>query len=89
MSLTITEGREQVELEPGHVDNRQVKGQWVELRVLPLGEDRKTSLVNDSDVMLDSWVELPRPTPLLSVVGEFGPLPPSHIREIPRDEDEL
>jgi hypothetical protein len=86
MSLSIAEALAQVELEPGRVYSCQVKGHWVELRVLELGKDPK-SLIDESDIMLDPWVELPRPTPTMRVVGRYGPLPPPHIPEIPRDED--
>ncbi len=89
MSLSIAEALEQVELEPGHVYSCQVKGHWVELRVLEQGRDPRSLLIDESDIMLDPWVELPRPKPSLTVVGKFAPLPLPHIPEMPRDEDEL
>lgn len=87
MSLTIAEALEQVELEPGRIYSCQVRGHWVELRVLAPGEDPK-SLIDESDIMLDPWVELPPPTPTMRVVGRYGPLPPPDIPEIPTDEEE-
>jgi hypothetical protein len=87
MSLSIAEALEQVELEPGRVYSCQVREHWVELRVLAPGEQPK-SLIDESDIMLDPWVELPWPEPTYRVTGTFGPPPPPHIPEIPRDEDE-
>jgi hypothetical protein len=87
MSLSIGEAPEQVELEPGRGYSCQVKGYWVELRVLPPGVDPK-SVVDESDIMLDPWVELPEPTPTMTVVGEYGPLPPPDIPEMPTDWEE-
>jgi len=87
MSLSIAEALEQVELEPGRVYSCQVRGHWVELRVLKPGEDPK-SLIDESDIMLDPWVELPPPKPTFCVVGQFGPLPPPDIPEMPTDGEE-
>jgi hypothetical protein len=87
MSLSIAEALEQVELEPGRVYSCQVRGHWVELRVLKPGEDPK-SLIDESDIMLDPWVELPPPKPTFCVVGKFRPLPPPDIPEMPTDGDE-
>jgi hypothetical protein len=88
MSLSIAEPLEQVDLEPGQVYSCQVKGYWVELRVLPPGEDPKSSLIEESEIMLDPWVQLPRPAPTFRVLGRYGPPPRPHIPEIPSDEAE-
>jgi hypothetical protein len=87
MSLSIAEALEQVELEPGHVYSCQVKGHWVELRVFQPGMDPR-STIDESEIRLDPWVELPPPTPTMCVVGEYGPLPPPDIPEFPREWDE-
>jgi hypothetical protein len=89
MSLSIAEALEQVELEPGRIYSCQVKGHWVELRVLEPGKDPKPFLIDESDIMLDHWVELPRPKPSFCVEGKFAPPPPPHIPDMPGDEDEL
>jgi hypothetical protein len=86
MSLSIAEALEQVELEPGHIYSCQVKGHWVELRVLQPGQDPASSLIDESDIMLDSWVELPRPTSGIYVRPKRGTLPLPDVIEIPRDE---
>jgi hypothetical protein len=88
MSLSIAEALEQVDLEPGQVYSCQVKGHWVELRVLPSGERPKPAQIDESDIMLDPWVRLPRPAPTFEVLGEYGPPPRPYIPEIPSDEDE-
>jgi hypothetical protein len=88
MSLSIAEALEQVELEPGHVYSCQVKGHWVELRVLPPGVDPRSFRIDESDIMLDPWVELPPPTPTMCVVGKYGPPPAPDIPPMPTDGEE-
>jgi hypothetical protein len=51
-------------------------------------EIRPVSVYDESDVMLDPWVEFPQPTPVFSVTGEFGPTPLPDVPEIPDDGDE-
>lgn len=46
------------------------------------------SAIDESCIMLDPWVELPRPKPIGRVVGRPAPLPPPDIPEIP-SEDEM
>jgi hypothetical protein len=87
MSLSIAEALEQVELEPGQIYSCQVKGHWVELRVLESGQDPRSSLIDESDIMLDPWVELPRPTSGIFVRAKRGTLPFPDVLEIPPDED--
>jgi len=86
MGVSLAEALEQVDLEAGQVYRCQVKGRWVELRVLDPVEVCP-SRFDASDVMLDPWAEFPLPAPSITVVGEFGPFPPPDVPEIPRDED--
>ena len=88
MSLSIAEALEQVELEPGRTYSCQVKGHWVELRVLVPGMDPR-STIDESDIRLDPWVELP-PTDSYNVRrwASMAPLPPPDIPEFPKDWDE-
>jgi hypothetical protein len=85
VGVSLAEASGQVELEAGQVYRCQVKGRWVELRVLDPVEVG-TSRFDASDVMLDPWVEFPLPAPSITVVGEFGPLPPPDVPVIPVDE---
>ena len=85
MSLSIAEALEQVELEPGRIYSCQVKGHWVELRVLEPSQDPRSSLIDESDIMLDSWVELPRPTSGIYVRAKRGTLPLPDVIEITPD----
>src|SRR5262249_33479376 len=85
MSLSLVEALGQVELKPGRVYRCQVNGRWVELRVLEADQVRRVARYDESDLMLDPWVELPQPTPLFSVAGEFGPTPVADVPEIPAD----
>jgi hypothetical protein len=86
MSLSLVEALGQVDLEAGRVYRCQVKGQWVELRVLGPAEVLPVSVFDESDIMLDPWVEFPQPAPVLSVIGELGPTPLPDAPVIPDDE---
>jgi hypothetical protein len=86
MGVSLAEALGQVDLEPGQVYRCQVKGRWVELRVLDPVEVGP-SCFDASDVMLEPWVEFPLPASSITVAGEFGPLPPPDGPEIPADEE--
>jgi hypothetical protein len=88
MSLTLVEALGQVDLEEGQVYHCQVNGHWVELRVLAPGEAPQSTGIDESDVMLDPWVELPSPPPIAYFKATLGPLPLPDAPEIPQDEDE-
>ncbi len=87
MSLSLVEALSQTELGAGRTYRCEVKGQLVELRVLGSTAVRHMSAYDESDVMLDPWVELPQPAPMFSVVGEFGPIALPDVPEIPDDGD--
>jgi hypothetical protein len=86
MGLSLAEALGQVDLEAGQVYRCQVKGRWIELRVLDQ-VGLCPARLDESDVMLDPWAEFPVPASGIAVVGEFGPFPTPDIPEIPRDED--
>jgi hypothetical protein len=88
MSLSLVEAPGQVDLEAGRVYRCQVKDKLVEIRVLMTGQPQPSTLFDESDVMLDPWVEFPRPTSLFTVKGELGPMPLPDVPEIPDDGDE-
>jgi hypothetical protein len=85
MGVSLAEALGQVDLEAGQVYHCQVKGCWVELRVLDPVEVGSSHL-DASDVMLDPWVEFPLPASSITIVGQFGPLPPPDVPVIPVDE---
>ena len=87
MSVSLTEALGQVDLEPGQVYRCNVNGHQVELRVLDEPRERGASSIDESDIMLDPWVELPRPQGGTRVLSRFGPLPPPDVPEIPDDWD--
>jgi hypothetical protein len=87
MGLTLTEALAQVELEAGRVYRCQVNGRWVELRVLESGAAPMSCRYDESDVMLDPWVEFPLPTSTIRVRAKPGTMPLPDIPEIPRDEE--
>ena len=89
MSVSLSEALGQVDLETGQVYRCHVNGRWVELRVLDPAPPLLSGRFDESDVMLDPWVELPRPPVVASVQGRFAPAPPIHIPEIPEDEGDL
>jgi hypothetical protein len=88
MSLSLVEALGQVELKPGRTYHCQVKGHWVTLRVAEGGQPVPSAGFDESDVMLDPWVEFPQPVPAFTVRSEFGPAPLPDVPVIPRDEDE-
>jgi len=87
MSLTLVEALGQVDLEEGQVYRCQVKGHWVELRVLGAAEVQPSAGYDESDVMLDPWVELPRPRSAIRLRARPGSLPLPDAPEIPADGD--
>jgi len=88
MSLTLVEALGQVDLEEGQVYRCQVKGHWVELRVLGPAEVQPSAGYDESDVMLDPWVEFPLPPPIACIKATYGPMPLPDVPEIPIDGDE-
>ncbi len=44
--------------------------------------------LDESDIMLDPWVELPPPSVGIIVVAQPGELPPPDIPEIPQDRED-
>ena len=89
MSVSLAEALGQVDLQAGQVYHCHVNGHRVELRVLDEAREAVPSSLddNDSDIMLDPWVELPRPQGGTRVLSRFGPLPPPDVPEIPDDWD--
>jgi hypothetical protein len=86
MGVSLAEALEGVDLEVGQVYRCQVKGRWIELRVLDAVESR-SSPCDASDVRIDPWVEFPLSAAGVTVVGEVGSLPPPDVPEIPADGD--
>jgi hypothetical protein len=89
MSLSLVEALSQVDLEPGRTYRCRVKDRMIELRVreaippellpAPLSESEIT-------IMLDPWVEFPRPAGGKRVRGKPGKLPLPDVPEIPQEE---
>jgi hypothetical protein len=77
-----------VDLEVGRVYRYKVKGHWVELRVLEPSEVLPVPVYDESDVMLDPWVEFPQPTSGIIVRATPGSVPLPDAPEIPADEYE-
>ena len=88
MSITLAEALGQVDLEPGRTYRCRVKGRTIEVRVV---EEIPSALMpaplDESDIMLDAWVELPPPTGGVIVRATAGKLPPPDIPPIPQDEE--
>jgi hypothetical protein len=89
MSLSLVEALEHVDLEPGRVYVCEVKGHKVELRVLKPAESRMPSAFDESDVMLDPWVEFPRPTSGIFLRAKSGSIPLPDVPELPVDEEDV
>jgi hypothetical protein len=92
MSPSLAEALQKLKLEPGtyHV---QANGYDVEIRVTNrnVGDSIVAARYDEADVMLEPWVELPRPKPIGRVVGRLAPPPPPDIPDIPDipAEDEM
>jgi hypothetical protein len=87
MSLSLAEALGQVELEPGRVYGCHLNGNWIELRVLEPKQPPPVSSFDESDVMLDPWVELPQPTSGVLIWAESGSVPWPDVPEIPTDDE--
>ena len=85
MTISLIDALEQVELEPGKTYRCQVKGRWVELRVLEASPAGLAKPFSQADVMLDPWVELPSPTVAVSRQAKIGKPLPFDIPDIPED----
>lgn len=85
MSVSLAEALGQVDLETGHVYHCRVRGKLIELRVLD--PEPPSSVPDESDVMLDPWVELPQPSNGVRVPVTLGRLADPDIPEIPQDEE--
>ncbi|HZV05690.1 MAG TPA: hypothetical protein VE999_11460 [Gemmataceae bacterium] len=89
MNHVLTDVFQKLNLEPGtyHV---HVNGYDVEIQVVKrkTGEPIVTAKYDEADVMLEPWVELPRPKPIGTVLAYPAPPRPPDIPEIP-SEDEL
>lgn len=86
MSVSLTDALAQVDLEPGtyHCD---VNGKRIEVRVLPPNSTLPASIYDESDVMLDPWVEFPTPTSGIFVKASVGTLHMPDPPDIPPDDE--
>jgi hypothetical protein len=72
MSVSLEDALGQVDLEAGQIYHCRVNGQWVVVRVLEPGEVPLSTRYDESDVMLDPWVEFPLSGERITVVGRPG-----------------
>ena len=91
MSLTLAEALQQVDLDfqVGQSYQCEIQGRVVELRVL----DRllsSSAVIDESDAMLDAWVELPPPQADRRVRVRLRPdaMIPVDVPAIPQDGEE-
>jgi hypothetical protein len=85
MQTALADALAQLDLKPGKAYRCQVKGQWVELRVLDNNPPGLAKPYSEADVMLDPWVELPGPAAAVKVTAKAGKPPPFDIPYIPED----
>jgi hypothetical protein len=81
MSIQLAEALQQVELETGKTYRCEIRGRWVEVRVLDLKPE--PSALAESDVMLEPWVKLPRPAPVAQGRSTLGEPRPLRVPELP------
>ncbi len=85
--MTLAEALAQVDLELGRTYDCVVNGKRVTVRVAPPSSVAPSACYDESDVMLDSWCELPsQGTPIPNVTVRWGNLP-IDIPEIPSDDE--
>ena len=70
MSVALHDALQHVDLQVGQTYGVEVKGRWIELRVLA---DRP-SVPNGQEPMLDPWVEFPPPAPQFRLRAKPGSL---------------
>jgi hypothetical protein len=88
MGIPLVEALEQVDLEVGRTYRCHVKGRVVELRVLEAGPaSMAPAPIDESDIMLDPWVDLPRPAGGVCLHVKPGKLPRPDVPDIPRDDE--
>jgi hypothetical protein len=96
MSISLADALEEVELEPGHTYECDVRGQHVVVRVLserpstsqPATPPDEASALDPNDIRLDAWRELPAPRSLGTVPSRLVDHIPFDIPEMPHDEDD-
>jgi hypothetical protein len=89
MNNPLVEALAQMNLEPGRTYRYEVNGRQVMVRVLDqLPAEMLPAPLDESDIMLDPWVEFPPPKASFVVQAKPGELPPPDLPEIPA-EDEL
>lgn len=100
MNQTLADVLKQLHLEPGTY-HCELPEQEIVVQVkprkagdgAPRSETRSESktgepvVLDESCIMLDPWVELPRPKPIGRVVGRLAPLPAPDIPEIPAEDE--
>ncbi|MCU0880322.1 MAG: hypothetical protein MUF06_21335 [Pirellulaceae bacterium] len=83
MSVALRDALQDVELQVGQTYGVEVKGRWIELRVLP---DRP-SVSHEEEPMLDPWVEFPPPLPQFRVRAKAGSLVPPDPPDLPAHDE--
>ena len=77
MNNPIVDALAQLNLEPGRTYRYEVNGRQVKVRMLEeLPAAMLPAPLNESDIMLDAWVELPPLEPMYTVRVVPGELPP-------------
>ncbi len=85
--ITLAEALASVELEPGNTYDCLVNGNRVTVHVTPASRIAFAARFDESDVMLDSWCELPsQGKPIPNVVLRWGKLPVD-IPPMPADDE--
>lgn len=84
--MTLVEAIESRRIRPGQTYLCRVRGVTVELRIVPdkVGVEAR---LDEDDIMLDSWFDLPEPVPVCVVKATPGPPPTPDRIEIPFDGD--
>jgi hypothetical protein len=83
MIETLTQALEQLDLRPGESRQLRANGRKFVIRCV---QDEETSRFDDA-VMLEPWVEFPRPNPIGTLIVRPGKLPVPDPPAIPPDNE--
>lgn len=100
MNTSLIDALQQLNLEPG-IYHCELPEHEVVVQVLPRKtreeipnsarqpkqEVAEALMIDQSCIMLDPWIELPKPKPIGRVVGRLVPPPPPDIPEIPAEDE--
>lgn len=87
MSVPLEQALQSVDLEAGKTYLCHVKGRTVQVRVWDTPAELLPDPLNESDIMLEPWVEFPLPEPTNISTSYLAEPPLPDVPYIPRDDE--